>query len=90
MKRIHLIISGRVQGVYFRHHTNIEANKLGLKGLVRNLGNGSVEVIAEGKEQEINQIIEFCKKGPDRARVDNIEIDYQEPKNEFKEFSIIH
>ena len=88
MKRVRLVISGSVQGVFFRHNTNKEANKLGLKGFVRNLDNGSVEVIAEGEDKKMEQLIEFCKKGPDRARVDNVEIEYEEPKKEFTEFSI--
>ncbi|MBU0628631.1 MAG: acylphosphatase [Nanoarchaeota archaeon] len=88
MKRIHLIISGRVQGIYFRHYTNIEANKLGLKGFVRNLNNGNVEVIAEGSEEKLKELIKFCRKGPDAANVDNVIIDYEEPKQEFETFSI--
>ncbi len=88
MKCIHLIISGRVQGVFFRHHTNIEANKLGLKGFVRNTPNGDVEVIAEGPEDKLNQLIAFCKKGPDSAEVTDVKIEYQEPKNEFNSFSV--
>ena len=88
MQRIHLIISGRVQGVYFRHHTNIEANKLGLTGFVRNLSNGNVEVIAEGSEEKLKELIQFCRKGPDSANVENVDITYEEPKQEFKTFSI--
>ncbi len=88
MKRIHLIISGMVQGVWFRHNTNIAANKLGLKGFVRNLPNGNVEVIAEGDENKIKQLIEFCKQGPEGAHVKNIKIEYQETKNEFRTFSV--
>ena len=88
MKCIHLIISGRVQGVFFRHHTNIEANKLGLKGFVRNTSDGNVELIAEGPEDKLNQLIAFCKKGPDSAEVTDVKIEYQEPKNEFNSFSV--
>jgi len=88
MKCIHLIISGRVQGVFFRHHANIEANKLGLKGFVRNTSDGNVELIAEGPEDKLNQLIAFCKKGPDSAEVTDVKIEYQEPKNEFNSFSV--
>jgi len=88
MKRIHLIISGSVQGVFYRHNTNQVANRLGLKGFVRNLPNGNVEVIAEGNEEKLNELIEFCKKGPESAHVDNIKIEYEKPTKEFNTFSI--
>lgn len=88
MKRVHLIISGNVQGVFFRHNTNRVANKLSLKGFVRNLPNENVEVIAEGNEDKLKELIEFCKKGPIGANVENVKIEYQEPKNEFNTFSI--
>lgn len=88
MKRIHLIISGSVQGVWFRHNTNRVANKLGLAGFVRNLPDGNVEVIAEGDEEKLNELIAFCKKGPEGANVEDVKIEYQKPKNEFKAFSI--
>ena len=88
MKRIHLIISGDVQGVFFRHNTNKVANKLGLKGFVRNLPNGNVEVITEGDEDKLKELIKFCRKGPEGVHVDNVDIKYEEPKNEFNTFSI--
>ena len=58
MKRIHLIISGDVQGVFFRHNTNKVGNRLGLKGFVRNLPDGKVEVVAEGDEKKLRELIE--------------------------------
>jgi len=88
MKRIQIIISGRVQGVWFRHNTNIAGNKLGLKGFVRNLPDGNVEVIAEGNEEKIQQMINFCKTGPEGSYVEDVKIKYEKPKSEFKTFSI--
>ncbi|MBW2974482.1 acylphosphatase [Candidatus Woesearchaeota archaeon] len=88
MKRVHLIISGRVQGVFFRHTTNITANRLGLKGFVRNLPDGNVEVVAEGSEERLKELVEFCRHGPEGAQVDNVETEYQEPKKGFETFSI--
>ena len=84
----HLIISGLVQGVWYRHNANKIANQLGLKGFVRNLGNGNVEVVAQGSEEKIKQLIAFCKKGPESARVDNVEVTYEPQKEEFSTFSI--
>lgn len=88
MKRVHLMISGRVQGVFFRHNTHIEANRLGLKGFVRNLPDRNVEVIAEGPEDKIKQLIAFCRKGPAGAEVADVKLSYETPKSEFKGFSV--
>lgn len=90
MKRVHLMISGRVQGVFFRHNTNIEANRLGLKGFVRNTEDGNVEVIAEGPEDKIKQLISFCRKGPAGAEVAGIKIAYETPKGEFNGFGVMY
>ena len=87
MKCVHLIISGRVQGVFFRDSTIRKAIELGLKGYVKNLQDGSVEVVAEGIEDKINELIEFIKKGPGIASVTGIKIKYKEPEN-FKNFEI--
>ncbi len=86
--RIHLFISGRVQGVFFRAHTQEIAQRLGLVGWVRNLDDGRVEVIAEGREAELQKLIDWCWQGPPGARVDDVEIIYEEPKNEFRNFEI--
>jgi acylphosphatase len=88
MKRAHIIISGRVQGVFFRSNTKIAADKLGLTGFIRNLDNGDVELVAEGSEEQIKRIITFCKNGPEYAEVANIDISYEEPKKEFTHFDI--
>ena len=88
MKRVHLIISGQVQGVFFRHHTNMVGNNLGLKGFVRNLPNGDVEVVAEGDEGKLNELIEFCKKGPVGSYVENVKIEYEKLTKEFNGFSV--
>jgi len=88
MKQIHLIISGHVQGVFFRHNTNIAANKLGLKGYVKNLSNGCVEVIAQGPEDKIKQLLAFCREGPENANVKDVKITYEEPSDMYETFSI--
>ncbi len=88
MKRIHLIISGNVQGVFFRHNTNKVGNRLGLKGFVRNLPDGNVEVIAEGDGDRLKEMAEFCKKGPMGAKVEEVKIKYGEATGEFDTFFI--
>ncbi|MEO0094915.1 MAG: acylphosphatase [candidate division WOR-3 bacterium] len=86
--RVHLYISGRVQGVFFRAHTQELAQKLGITGWVRNLDDGRVEVVAEGEETDLQKLIEWCWQGPIGARVDDVEIIYEEPTNEFGSFEI--
>lgn len=69
-----ILIHGRVQGVFFRQSTQKKALELNVSGLVRNLNDGSVEVIAEGSVEDIDLLTEWCHKGPIRARVDKVDI----------------
>jgi len=69
-----LIIKGKVQGVSFRYYTRQEALRLGLCGTVRNLGNGDVEVWAEGEEVAVKSLVDWCTHGPRMARVQAVEI----------------
>ncbi|HHW19547.1 MAG TPA: acylphosphatase [Thermodesulfovibrio thiophilus] len=80
MKRAHLFISGKVQGVFFRAFTKEVADSLGLKGWVRNLTDGRVEAVFEGEEKKINLAIQRCKQGPPAAIVDNIEVIWEQPE----------
>jgi acylphosphatase len=84
--RAHVFISGRVQGVFFRENTKNKARELGVSGWVRNLKDGRVEAVFEGNENEVKRMIEWCHVGPELARVDNVEVIWEEPKgeNEFK------
>jgi len=88
MLRIHVFISGMVQGVSFRSTTIKIAKSLGIKGWVRNLPDGRVEIIAEGKKDKIDVLIEFLKKGPPAAKVDNVDVKIEDYKGEFKDFNI--
>jgi len=84
--RAHVIISGDVQGIGFRFNTRIKARNLGLTGWVRNLSDGNVEAVFEGEENKVREIIDWCKKGPFLARVDNVKVDFNEYKGEFEGF----
>lgn len=88
MKCVHLVVSGRVQGVFFRANVRKEAEKLGLKGYAKNLENGDVEVVAEGNEGKIKELIQFIKRGPGTASVAGIQINHKMPEN-FKSFEVI-
>lgn len=74
-KRMHIFVSGRVQGVFFRSSTKDMAQELGLTGWVRNLGDGRVEAVFEGEQGGVEKMIQWCRRGPEYARVDNIEVD---------------
>ena len=89
MKCIHLVVSGRVQGVFFRDGTRRKAMELGLRGYAKNLPNGDVEVVAEGDEDKINKLIEFIKNNPGHSKVENIKI-YNKMAENFKTFEIKH
>ncbi|MEN3010505.1 MAG: acylphosphatase [Candidatus Bipolaricaulaceae bacterium] len=88
MKRVHLFVSGRVQGVFFRAHTRDLAQRLGLTGFVRNLPDGRVEVVAEGPEEKLQELIAFCHQGPPLAHVTGVELRWEEPTGEFRGFSV--
>ena len=79
MKRAHLYISGRVQGVFFRAWVSQQAHRLGLSGWVRNRLDGRVEAVFEGSRESVEQMVRLCHDGPDHARVDSILDDYSEP-----------
>ncbi|MES3518027.1 MAG: acylphosphatase [Natronomonas sp.] len=75
--RAHVFVSGKVQGVYFRATTRDAARERGVDGWVRNLSDGRVEAVFEGEESAVTEMIEFCHEGPPRARVDDVEVDYE-------------
>jgi len=86
--RAHVFIEGRVQGVFFRAGTREEAGLLGLGGWVRNCWDGRVEAVFEGEKNNVENIIEWCKKGPPGASVTNVDISWEQVTNEFEKFSI--
>ena len=83
------MISGMVQGVLFRREITQLSRRLGVVGWVRNLPDGRVEAVAEGEKKKLDELIEFCRVGPSRARVRNVEVDWSEFKGEFQGFKII-
>ena len=73
-RRVKILVSGRVQGVYFRMFTQNKAKQFGIKGCARNLADGRVEIIAEADNNSIKKFIQWCHKGPVTARVDHVEM----------------
>ena len=87
--RAHLLVSGRVQGVYFRESTRLEAQSLGVYGWVRNLIDGRVEAVFEGEEHAVKTLVNYCRNGPPAARVNNLEVIYGPFKGEFSNFKTL-
>ena len=81
-------VSGMVQGVAYRHYAREVAEQLGIKGCIKNLINGDVELIVEGSQKAVKQMIEWCKEGPRLAIVENIEVDWLPYSGEFNQFHI--
>ena len=88
MKRVHVFVSGRVQGVYFRHHTQQEALRRNVSGWVRNLPDSRVEAVFEGDELDVDAILSFCRSGPPRADVESVDVTEEPFVGEFMGFSI--
>ena len=87
-KRAHLFISGRVQGVSFRYYTRLQALDSGLHGWVRNLWDGRVEAVFEGPEEAVQKMIRWCRRGPSSARVDQVEVTWEQASGTFDGFNI--
>ncbi|MCA9582227.1 MAG: acylphosphatase [Myxococcales bacterium] len=88
-KRIQLVIRGRVQGVYFRATAQREARQLGLTGWIKNRGDGSVEVVAEGEEECVKDFLTWAQEGPSTARVEGVETRWRSYTGEFTNFRIV-
>jgi acylphosphatase len=89
-KRVHLMIEGKVQGVFYRDFVKKEAESLDITGFVKNLNDGKVEVVAEGESGNVDKLLEKCKKGPLMAFIADIETKEEKPTNEFDGFDIRH
>jgi acylphosphatase len=88
MKRVHVYISGRVQGVCFRAETRRTARQFHLTGWVRNMPDGRVEALFEGEDNHVDQMTRWCYGGPPAARVDNVVIREEPFTGEFSDFTI--
>lgn len=82
-------IRGLVQGVNFRYFTRRTAHQYNLTGWVRNLPNGDVEAVFEGRERDVRAVLDWCRQGPSAARVDEILIDWEAPSGEFERFDVL-
>lgn len=81
MPNVKVLISGQVQGVFFRVRTQAMAEKLGLSGWVRNLSDGRVEVVFQGTAEAVDQAVKWCHQGPVSARVNQVKVAVQPPED---------
>lgn len=87
---MHLVIAGRVQGVCYRMNAVDEARRLDLAGWVRNTGNGGVELLAEGPEEDLAALLAWCRRGPPHARVIDVDVSYSPATGEFRDFEVAY
>lgn len=90
LARVHVYVEGLVQGVGYRFFTIRVARALGVKGFVRNLDDGRVEVVAEGDEASLRQLLEELSIGPPGADVEDLDVKWEKPAGDFKDFTILH
>ncbi len=81
-----MFVSGRVQGVFFRQNTKRQAQSRGVAGWVRNLPDGRVEAVFEGEEDAVLALVDYCRRGPSYARVENVDVRYEDFSGQFSGF----
>ena len=89
-RRVRILIGGKVQGVFFRQALKVMAKKNNVFGWVKNLEDKRVEALLEGNTENINSVVEWARIGPAHSRVDNIEINDEQFKNEFSIFEVLY
>ncbi|RLI97127.1 MAG: acylphosphatase [Candidatus Aenigmatarchaeota archaeon] len=88
--RAHVVITGRVQGVFFRSTLRSKAKLYEIRGWTRNRQDGSVEALFEGDPDRVQKMITFCWEGPPGAEVDNVDVEYKKPRMDLTGFEIKH
>lgn len=89
-QRIHLFITGRVQGVFFRQALKAVARKNNVFGWVRNLRDGRVEAVVEGDSLSVSYVVEWCHAGPAHAKVDDLDIKSEAYTGEYSKFEVLY
>ena len=90
MKKVRVMVTGRVQGVWFRSSTADKAMELGVNGYVRNLPDGNVEFVAIGSDEKVDALIEWAKDGPQLAKVDEVRVRPLDTDEEFTGFRVAY
>jgi acylphosphatase len=82
-----IVVSGKVQGVFYRQSTKEKAKSLGIGGTVKNDNDGSVHIIATGSKEQLDELVQWCHRGPDKAKVEKVEVN-ELPLESFSSFTI--
>jgi len=90
MKRVRAIVSGRVQGVWYRAHARERAVELGVVGFVRNLPDGAVEIVAQGDGAQVDTLMDWARVGPPMAEVSEVRVREMVEDEEFNSFEVVH
>jgi len=85
---LHLVIHGRVQGVFFRDSMRHEAQRLGIRGWVRNTAEGTVEAMVQSEQSAVDKIVQWAQRGPQQAQVDKVEVEVG--SGTYKQFEILY
>ncbi len=88
MKRIRILVEGRLQGVNFRYYTQQQAQMLGLSGFVRNLSDGRIEIDAQGDDENVEKMLVWCQEGPQSGNLKSILFRYDEPGEHIADFVV--
>ena len=89
-QRTRILVTGKVQGVFFRQATKVIAIKNNVNGWVKNLENSQVEILLEGEEINVNSVVDWCRHGPANSRVDEIKIEQQEFSGQYSNFEVLY
>lgn len=89
-QRIRILVTGKVQGVFFRQALKVMAKKNGVFGWVKNLKDGRVEAVLEGDREKVSRLVEWAHGGPANARVEDVEIRNEEFVGEFSKFDVLY
>jgi len=89
-KRLHIFVSGIVQGVFFRQSTSRKAKELGVFGWVKNLKDKRVEIVCEGDEEDLKKMAKWCEKGPEGAYVQKLDLQWEAFRDEFNDFRVTY
>jgi len=90
LKRVHVFVRGRVQGVNFRFASADAARRFGLTGRVRNAEDGAVETVAEGDDDAVERFVEWCRRGPPSARVEDVEVRALGGERRYRDFKVTY
>ena len=89
LERAHVLVSGQVQGVFFRDSTRQKAEELGLAGWVKNVPDGRVEALFEGPSEKVREMVRWCEEGPRHASVENVNTNFESAGGDLETFEVL-